>query len=96
MASLHELGSSAAAAPSLVLVDGLDSYLHGMDGVGRAGAGGPQREEMSATAHLAALLMTHPPSLHASLRKQGTVDVLLRVLRSNAASSSPTTLTGKP
>ncbi|XP_042562466.1 ATPase SWSAP1 [Clupea harengus] len=57
VASLHELGSSAAAAPSLVLVDGLDSYLHGMDGVGRAGAGGPQREEMSATAHLAALLI---------------------------------------
>ncbi|XP_041942943.1 ATPase SWSAP1 [Alosa sapidissima] len=52
VASLHEQASGAAAAPSLVLVDGLDAYLRGMG----EGARGPQREEMSATAHLAALL----------------------------------------
>ncbi|XP_062388011.1 ATPase SWSAP1 [Sardina pilchardus] len=52
VASLHEQSSGAAAAPSLVLVDGLDAYLRGTG----EGAGGPQREELRATAHLAALL----------------------------------------
>ncbi|KAL2101012.1 hypothetical protein ACEWY4_002773 [Coilia grayii] len=66
VASQHELASGAAAsAPSLVLVDGLDSYLHGI-GVGGGGgsgggsgvgSGGSRKDEMSTTAHLAALLM---------------------------------------
>lgn len=53
VASIHEQASGAAAAPSLLLVDGLDTYLRGME----RGTAGPQREELSATAHLAALLI---------------------------------------
>lgn len=53
VASLHEQASGAAAAPSLLLVDGLDTYLRGKV----EGTEGPQIEELSATAHLAALLI---------------------------------------
>lgn len=59
VASQHELASGTAAsasAPSLVLVDGLDSYLHGTSSGGGGDSAGPRKDELSTTAHLAALL----------------------------------------
>lgn len=73
VASLHEKASGAAAAPSLLLVDGLDTYLRGMGG----DTGGPQREELSAAAHLAALLTdtaSFPNSIHEKTEESRGMD----------------------
>ncbi|XP_073690084.1 ATPase SWSAP1 [Garra rufa] len=49
VASLHELASEATSPPSLIIVDGLDHYLHGS-------RVGPLQDDLSPVAHVAALL----------------------------------------
>lgn len=46
VASLHQLASEAASLPSLIIVDALDQYLQA----------GPQQDDLSPVAHIAALL----------------------------------------
>lgn len=49
VASLHELASEAASPPSLIIVDGLEQYLHGPQG-------GLLQDDLGPVAHVAALL----------------------------------------
>ncbi|XP_067227691.1 ATPase SWSAP1 [Chanodichthys erythropterus] len=49
VASLHELASEAASTPSLIIVDGLEKYLHGPQG-------GLLQDDLGPVAHVAALL----------------------------------------
>lgn len=53
VASLHESTNTSPAPPSLIIVDGLDSYLCG---AGRSGSNGFYSGKQSCAAHLSALL----------------------------------------
>ncbi len=73
IASLHELVSEAASPPSLIIVDGLDHYLHGS-------RVGPLQDDLSPVAHLAALLHDTAAFLSQILQTRSDGQGLCRVM----------------
>ncbi|KAL1278755.1 hypothetical protein QQF64_025428 [Cirrhinus molitorella] len=73
VASLHELASEAASPPSLIIVDGLDLYLHGS-------RVGPLQDDLSPVAHVAALLHDTAAFLTQILQNRADGQGLCRVM----------------
>lgn len=73
IASLHELVSEAASPPSLIIVDGLDHYLHGS-------RVGPLQDDLSPVGHVAALLHDTAAFLSEILQKRSDGQGLCRVM----------------
>ncbi len=73
IASLHELVSEAASPPSLIIVDGLDHYLHGS-------RVGPLQDDLSPVAHVAALLHDTAAFLSQILQTRSDGQGLCRVM----------------
>lgn len=73
IASLHELASEASSPPSLIIVDGLDHYLHGS-------RVGPLQDDLSPVAHVVALLHDTAAFLSQILQNRSDGQGLCRVM----------------